>query len=172
MPSNIILIGFMGSGKSSIGRRIASLNGFRFTDTDDLVVEKAGMPITEIFSKYGEEHFRDLETEVLQGLESSTGIVLATGGGLALREQNRPLLKRVGRVVWLDAAPDTLFERVSRNNRRPLLQTDNPRETFDTLLAFRNSIYEALCDIRIDSTTLNHERTAHAVLDSLAKIEE
>ncbi|MEO6053784.1 MAG: shikimate kinase [Chthoniobacterales bacterium] len=170
MASNIILIGFMGSGKSSIGRRLASLTGFKFTDTDDLVVEKTGMPITEIFSKHDEEHFRSLETEVLHSLKDASGIVLATGGGLALREENRPLLKQIGTVVWLDASADALFERVSRNNRRPLLLTENPRETFDNLLAFRNSIYEALCDIRIDSTALNHERTAQAVLDALTQI--
>ncbi|MEO6846096.1 MAG: shikimate kinase, partial [Chthoniobacterales bacterium] len=143
MSQNIILIGFMGSGKSSIGRRLANLTGARFSDTDDLVVEKAELPITEIFAQHGEAHFRELETEVLQELKGTTGLVLATGGGVAMREENQGLLKEIGKIVWLDADPDILFKRVSRNSRRPLLLTENPRQTFDALLAARHSVYEA-----------------------------
>ncbi|MEO6845635.1 MAG: shikimate kinase, partial [Chthoniobacterales bacterium] len=130
----------------------------------------AELPITEIFAQHGEAHFRELETEVLQELKGTTGLVLATGGGVAMREENQRLLKEISKIVWLDADPDILFKRVSRNSRRPLLLTENPRQTFDALLAARHSVYEALCDVRIDSTLLNHDRTAQAVLDALDKI--
>jgi shikimate kinase len=159
----------MGSGKSSIGRRLARLTGLRFADTDEMIVEKAGMPITAIFAKQGEEYFRNLETETLRSLLETSGIILATGGGIILREENRALLRKIGDVVWLDAHPDTLFARVSRNKKRPLLHTETPRHTFDNLLAFRNAIYHDVGTVRIDSTNFDHEHTARAVLTSLQK---
>lgn len=164
MLPNIVLIGFMGSGKSSVGRHLAAQIGHRFVDTDDLVVEKAGCSIPTIFQQRGEAEFRDLETEVLRSIEGVCGIVLATGGGIVLRETNRLLLKTIGIVVWLDAEPDLIFERVSRNNRRPLLQTENPRATFDALREARAPIYEAAAHFRMDSSNFSHEQAAKEIL--------
>ena len=165
MLPNFVLIGFMGCGKSTVGRRLAALTGHRFVDTDDLIVKSQNRSIPEIFADLGEEGFRDIEQSVLQDLVGVAGIVLSTGGGAILRQENREALKKVGVIVWLDAEPDILFERASRSSRRPLLQTDNPRETFDRLFEGRKSIYEALADFRFDSSNIEHDVVARKVLE-------
>ncbi len=155
----------MGCGKSSVGRRLAQSTGHRFVDTDELIVEAAGLPVTEIFAARGEDGFRELETAVLRDLVGVCGIVLATGGGIITRPANRAALRDIGIIAWLDGDPDALFERVSRNRRRPLLQTADPRATFDALLAKRRAIYEGTSDFRIDSTDLTHDQVARQILD-------
>ncbi|HEU4678314.1 MAG TPA: shikimate kinase, partial [Terrimicrobiaceae bacterium] len=135
MLPNLVLIGFMGCGKSSVGRRLSGLTGHRFVDTDELIVQAEGRSIAEIFSQSGEAHFRDLEQRSLENLVGVCGIVLSTGGGLVLRPVNRQTLKKIGIVAWLDASPEVLFERAMRSGRRPLLQTADPRATFDELLS-------------------------------------
>ncbi|MFV0475848.1 MAG: shikimate kinase [Pikeienuella sp.] len=155
----------MGSGKSSVGRRIAEMTGHRFVDTDRLVSNTARSSITVIFKKYGEEYFRALETAELKKLVGVAGIVLATGGGVPTREENHELLRQIGPVAWLDADPDEVFERVSRNKRRPLLQTEDPRATFDELREKRVGFYEKAANFRIDSTHLNHNDVARRVLE-------
>jgi len=159
----------MGCGKSSVGRRLAGLTGYKFTDTDDLVVQTEQRPITEIFAQYGEEYFRDAEQRALEGLVGMSGLVLSTGGGLILRPCNRETLKQIGVVAWLDAEPDVLFERASRSGKRPLLQTENPRATFDALVASRRDIYAETADFRLDSTMLNHDEVAQMLLDEAMK---
>jgi shikimate kinase len=165
MLPNFVLTGFMGCGKSTVGRRLAALTGHRFVDTDELIVKAQGKNIPEIFAELGEEGFRDIEQGVLQDLVGVAGIVLSTGGGAILRQENRVALRKVGILVWLDAEPDVLFERASRSTRRPLLQTDNPRETFDRLFEGRKSIYESLADFRFDSTNIDHDIVARKVLE-------
>ncbi len=155
----------MGCGKSTVGRRLADTTGHRFVDTDELVSESAGLPIPEIFANVGEAGFRQIESRVLAELIGVCGIVLATGGGIITRPENHPHLRALGVIAWLDADPDHLFERVSRNRRRPLLQTEDPRATFDELLARRRPIYEAVSDFRIDSTSLSHDDVARQILD-------
>jgi len=165
MLPNFVLTGFMGCGKSTVGRRLAALTGHRFVDTDELIVKAQGKNIPEIFAELGEEGFRDIEQGVLQDLVGVAGIVLSTGGGAILRQENRVALRKLGILVWLDAEPDVLFERASRSTRRPLLQTDNPRETFDRLFEGRKSIYESLADFRFDSTNIDHDIVARKVLE-------
>ena len=165
MLPNFVLTGFMGCGKSTVGRRLAALTGHRFVDTDELIVKTQNKSIPEIFAEVGEEGFRDIEQSVLRDLVGVAGVVLSTGGGAILREENREALKKVGVIVWLDADPDVLFERASRSTRRPLLQTDNPRETFNRLFEGRKSIYEALADFRFDSTNIEHDIVARKVLE-------
>lgn len=155
----------MGCGKSSVGRRLAGLTGHRFVDTDELVVQSEGRNIAEIFSRSGEEYFRDAEQRTLENLVGVCGIVLSTGGGLVLRPANRETLKRIGVVAWLDASPDSLFERAIRSGRRPLLQTEDPRKTFDELLSIRHELYSLTADFRIDSTRLSHDEAAQMLLD-------
>jgi Shikimate kinase len=155
----------MGSGKSSVGRRLAAMTGHRFVDTDEIVSSQEGRSISAIFAAQGESHFRDLEAQALGSLVDVCGLIVATGGGIVLRESNREILHRIGAVAWLDADPDVLFERVARNRRRPLLQTDDPRATFDSLLESRREIYAATADFRVDSTGLSHDETARQVMD-------
>lgn len=168
MFQNLVLIGFMGSGKSSVGRLLASLTGFGFVDTDALVAQAAGLSIPEIFREYGEEHFRDRESDALRSLLGRRGLVVATGGGIVLREENRKLLREIGAVVWLDARMDVLFERV-KHSKRPLLQTDEPRRTVEALYRSREALYAGASDLRVDSSALSHKQAAREVLARLRK---
>lgn len=165
MLPNIVLIGFMGCGKSSVGRRLAGLTGHRFVDTDELVVQAEGRSIPQIFAEGGEESFRRVEERVMEDLVGVAGIILATGGGAILRETNRIAMRKIGVVAWLDARPDILFERASRSQRRPLLQTEDPRKTFDELFAARRAVYEETADFRFDSSELSHDEAAQRLLD-------
>lgn len=165
MLPNFVLVGFMGCGKTTVGRRLASISGHRFVDADELIVKNQGKSIPAIFAEGGEERFREIEEHVLSDLVGVAGIVLSTGGGAILREANRDSLKKIGIIVWLDARPDVLFERAMRSGRRPLLQTENPRQAFDSLFAARRPIYESTADLRFDSTGIDHEEVARKVLD-------
>ena len=166
---NIVIIGFMGCGKSSVGRRLAGLTGHRFLDSDELVAHSEGRSIADIFANDGEAAFRDAESKVLADLAGVAGLILATGGGAILRETNRTALRKIGIVAWLDAAPDVLFERATRSNRRPLLQTEDPRKTFDDLLAARRETYELASDFRFDSTRFGHDDVAQRLLELALK---
>jgi hypothetical protein len=170
MESNIVLIGFMGCGKSSIGRRLAASLGYKFTDSDELVTLHQGRSIAEIFAEEGEENFREMETRELCGLTSERRLVLATGGGAVIRARNRELLHQIGKVVWLHADPETLFERASRNHKRPLLEVENPRSTFQSLLESRLSIYEETADLKIHGGGLSLEQTVEAILSQLGVV--
>jgi len=161
---NIIFIGFMGSGKTSIGRLVAKKLGFQFVDTDAVVVERAGMPVAEIFAGYGEAWFRDQETSALESMAMHNRSVISTGGGIVLREENRALLRDLGFVVWLTASEEIIFDRVSRNKRRPLLQTADPRKTVQDLLAQREEFYRNVSRFTLDTTALSHEKAADAVI--------
>ena len=155
----------MGCGKSSVGRRLSGLTGHRFVDTDELVVQSESRTIPEIFSQSGEDYFRDVEQRSLEELVGVCGIILSTGGGLVLRPANRETLKKIGIVAWLDASPAVLFERATRSAKRPLLQTVDPRKTFDDLLSVRRELYDLAADFRIDSTRLSHDEAAQILLD-------
>ena len=161
---NLVLVGPMGAGKSSVARQLSRLTHRRWVDTDRLVVQQAGAPITEIFNAHGEEHFRSLETAALASLAGSCRLVVATGGGIVTRPENVPLLRDLGCVVWLTADEDVLFERVSRNDRRPLLQTADPRATLHTLLERRRPFYEACAHVTVDTSAGSHAQIAEAVL--------
>ncbi len=167
---NIVLIGFMGSGKSSVGRLIAGRLGFQFVDTDALIVQRAGMEIAQIFAREGEERFRDLETAALESLAHRERCVIATGGGVVLRERNRELLRELGFVVLLTASEEVIFERVSRNTKRPLLQTENPRATVSAMLAARQPAYAAAAQWTLDNSTLSHASTAEAVIAEARRV--
>ncbi len=153
----------MGSGKSSVGRILSSLTGYALVDTDQLVVQEAGMSIPEIFRQCGEAHFRMLETAALRGLVGRIGLIVATGGGVILSPENRDILRQIGPVVWLDASTDQLHQRV-KHSKRPLLQTDDPRRTLEEIYIAREPLYREAATVRIDSGKLTHRQTAEAVL--------
>lgn len=161
---NIVLVGFMGSGKSSIGRKLSRRLGFQFIDTDALIVERAGMPIPDFFALRGEDAFRDLETAVLESIGHLRRCVISTGGGAVLREENRVLLRDCGFVVRLTASEEIIFQRVSRTNKRPLLHTENPRETMRDLLAAREEHYRAAADFTLDTTILSHSEAVESIV--------
>jgi shikimate kinase len=165
---SIVLIGFMGAGKSSIGRWLERRTGLWRLDTDEMVAAKYGLSIPEIFSNHGETAFRDAETETLRELSPDRPAIIVTGGGTILRSENVALLKRLGTMVWLHGDEKTLFERAGRRGR-PLLQTENPRQTFSELMKKRKPLYAEAADFRVDTTVLSHEQVADAIL---CKIEE
>lgn len=159
----------MGSGKSTVGRILATRLGFQFVDTDALVVQACGMPISDLFAQRGEAVFRDYESQALASLLGQKRRVVATGGGVVTRESNRALLHQLGFVVGLTASEDVIFERVSRNTKRPLLQTQNPRATISKMLAVRTPLYTAVADILIETTAISHAQVATAIVAEAAK---
>jgi shikimate kinase len=166
---SIVLVGMMGAGKSAVGHCLQRRFGFSRFDTDQMVMSKFGMPISEIFSKHGEDKFRDAETETLQALAASGPAVIVTGGGIVLREQNLDLLRRLGAVAWLQADEATLFKRASRTGNRPLLQHKNPRDAFARILQARMPLYAKVADIRVDTSMLTGEEVALAILSKFKR---
>lgn len=151
--SNVILVGYMGSGKSTVGRRLSYRLKKAFLDTDKQIELKEKCTISEIFAKYGEEKFRELETQYLQELlKEKNEYVIATGGGLPMRKENRELLKKLGRVIYLKAEPETVYNRVKNDTTRPLLQTDDPKGRIEEMLRIRHPLYMECADevIRVD----------------------
>lgn len=166
---NVVLIGFMGCGKSVIGPRLATLLGFDFLDTDQLIVEAAGKSIPDIFAAEGEAGFRAHETAALQSLLARGQLrsVISTGGGIVTQPTNEAALRALGCLLWLTSSDETLWQRVRRNRERPLLHTDDPRQTFDELLTRRRPLYQALADLTIDTTGLTVEEAAYGISESV-----
>lgn len=165
----IVLIGFMGTGKSSVGRGIAHRTGWPRYDTDEMVAKRYGSPIAEIFLKHGEDAFRDAEAETLGQLPSQP-VIIVTGGGLLLRAGHVQKVRSLGMVVQLTADLETLIERLSRKTTRPLLQTQNPRATVEELLRQRNPLYEQAADVKVDTTRRKPEEVADAVLAEVERV--
>ena len=163
---NVILIGMMGSGKTSTGRPLAGSLGFGFLDTDQLVVKQAQMSIPGIFAKEKEEGFRKRETELLRELVGVKHHVISTGGGVVIRPGNRSLLRTLGFVVWLTADMDVLYNRVRHNRERPLLHTRDPRRTLEELAEARAPLYRETAHLTVDTTTLSSDETVHGIVDS------
>ncbi|WKY43684.1 shikimate kinase [Eubacteriaceae bacterium ES2] len=159
----IALIGFMGSGKSSIGPILAEQLNYRFVDTDTLIEEKAGQKISTIFAKQGEKAFREMETAVLENLSKETNLVIATGGGIILKEKNRDLLEKSTFLVSLMASPKTIFERTRTDNNRPLLQDPNPLLKIETMLSERKAFYE-IGSLQIDTDSESVETICEMIL--------
>ena len=150
--NNLVLTGFMGAGKTTLGKALAQKLGYSFVDTDDYIVQREGMTIPEIFAAKGEDYFRALETTVLQELKEKLHCaVVATGGGLPLREENGRLLMEIGTVYYLKASADTIYERVKGCTNRPLLQCDDPYGRICELMDVRNPIYEKQCHVVIET---------------------
>ncbi len=148
---NIFLIGPMGAGKSSIGRYVAKDLGMDFYDTDQEIESRTGADIPWIFDIEGEEGFRARESKVLDELTKLSNIVLATGGGVILRPENRSALASRGTVAFLDASVEQQLARTARDRRRPLLQTENPEETLSALRKARDATYRELADVVFDT---------------------
>lgn len=150
--TNIVLIGFMGSGKSSVGKLLAKKLGYQFKDTDEMIVSREGIEVQEIFSRYGEEFFRNLETRLLMSImDTLERTVLSTGGGIPILDKNVSLLRLIGPVVYLRASQRTIIDRLSGDTTRPLLKGENFEDKVELLLSKRTSIYERAADIIIDT---------------------
>ena len=162
----IVLVGLMGVGKSSVGRRLAAVLDLPFTDADDAIEEAAQMTINDMFAMHGEQDFRDGERRVIARLMEEERGVIATGGGAFVNDETRALILEKGIPVWLDADLDTLVERVGRKDNRPLLRDGDPREILARLKTEREPAY-AQAPIHVLSMPGPHQRTVNAILKGI-----
>jgi len=163
----IALVGLMGAGKSTVGRRLAEKLGRPFFDSDDEIEKAAGLSVADIFSIHGETEFRRVEYRVLERLLSGPPHVLATGGGAYLKEETRAMMRQHAVTIWLNADLETLWKRVSRRGHRPLLRQANPRAVLSDLFETRKPIYEK-ADLIVASVEGPHSRTVQAIIKALA----
>lgn len=165
---NIVLIGFMGTGKTSTGRLLSSRIGYSFVDTDYRIEQAAGMTVAEMFAQYGESYFREKETEMIQRVARYRQAVISTGGGVVLQAENMKALRQNGLIVSLHAEVDVILERTGRRNIRPLLQQKNCREVVLELLKSRRALYDA-ADLCIDTSVLTPLQVVGKIIDRMKK---
>lgn len=170
-PRSIVLIGLMGAGKTSIGKRLAAFLDMPFSDADQEIEKAAGKSINEIFADNGESYFRDGERRVIARLLASTPKVLATGGGAFMNAETRARIAEQGVSVWLRADLDTLMSRVSRRDNRPLLKAANPRAVMERLIGDRYPVY-AMADIAIESRDVAHELIVEDIVRAVLACEK
>jgi len=168
---NIILIGFMGAGKTSTGRILAKQLNYRFVDTDNLIEQQNGMTIANIFDRKGEDFFRQQETAILKQLSGADNTVIATGGGIVLREENRLILKELGAVVYLQTNAAEILKRIDGDTSRPLLNVTDKYAEISKRLAEREPLYQAIADCITNTLTGQPEKSAERILQ-LLKLEE
>lgn len=163
---NIILTGYMGSGKTTIGKNLAKRKNYTFVDTDELIEQQQQRSINEIFAAVGEQAFRDMETELLRQLIAERGehMVISTGGGMPLRAENRQLLSHLGKVVFLKASPRTIYDRIRGDTTRPLLQCANPMGRIEEMIAARTPLYEEGAAIVVDVNALRQSEATQEIL--------
>jgi shikimate kinase len=164
---SIVLIGMMGAGKSAVGCSLQQRTRLALLDTDKIVASKFGMSIPEIFTQYGENKFREAETEALRAVARPKQGVIVTGGGIVLRRENVDILRALGVVVWLDGGEATLFKRASQSRNRPLLHGVDRKEKFARILQARRRLYAKIADIHIDTSVFTAEEVAVAILIKL-----
>lgn len=162
---NIILIGFMGVGKSEVGHKLAEELKMNYLDTDELIEKTEKMSINDIFAKKGEPYFRDLETEVVKTLQDYDNFVLSTGGGMVLRQENVKMLKEIGPLILLWTEPEVVCERVKNETHRPLLNVRDPKAEIVRILEERAPIYNRVADFKVDTSNLNVEGAVKEIVD-------
>ncbi|PKO19353.1 hypothetical protein CVU37_03955 [candidate division BRC1 bacterium HGW-BRC1-1] len=167
MAKNIVLIGLMGSGKTSVGRLVAQRTGREFIDVDQAICDRTGLTIPEIFADRGENAFRDLETESLNELKAATYAVIATGGGAVVRPENRAIMQQLGTVFWLDAPPAVLYDRIGEDKNRPMIQGGDPLKKLTELMARRREFYAETSHVHLDTTELTPEEIVDRIVQEL-----
>ena len=166
---NLVFVGLMGAGKSAIGRMTAAALGVPFIDSDHEIERVSRMTISDLFAAYGEDEFRALETRVIKRLLGSGPRVVSTGGGAYINERTRRHIRKQGLSVWLNADLDVLWERVNKRDTRPLLKTENPRQTLENLMHARYPIY-AEADLTVLSRDVKKDAIVEEVLAALAAL--
>jgi len=168
VSGNIFLVGPMGAGKSTVGRQLAKALGRDFYDSDKEIEKRTGVSISWIFEMEGEEGFRIREQKVIDDLTKLKDIVLATGGGAVLTDENRLALRSRGNVVYLSASAEQLFRRTSKDKTRPLLQTEDPKQQITKLLEQRDPLYKNVADIELRT---GDQSIQHAVSEVIKQLE-
>lgn len=164
---NVLLIGFMGSGKSRVGSLLAKQGGMWFVDLDKEFEKQEGMTISEAFRQKGEDYFRKRETEILQQQEGAENTVFATGGGIIVRKENRDMLKKLGKVVWLALSAEQAYLRTRGQGGRPLLEKGDREETIRKLMEERQADYAQTADIVVDVEEKTVEETVKEIVEKL-----
>lgn len=149
MKSNIVLIGFMGAGKSVIGKSLAKLLDMEIVDTDKMIEDEATMTVNRIFENHGEKYFRDMETQISKKCSEYSNTIISTGGGIVLRQENIDYLRKNSVIFLLWAEPETIYDRVKNKTDRPLLKVENPLEKIKEMLDYRKEFYEKSSDYTI-----------------------
>ncbi|WP_321323032.1 shikimate kinase [uncultured Parasphingorhabdus sp.] len=165
---SIVLVGLMGVGKTTVGRRLAKRLGLDFVDADEEIEQAAGLTVEEIFSRFGEDYFRDGERRVIARLMEGERQVIATGGGAFMNPETRALILENALSIWLDADLDTLVKRVARRNTRPLLKSGDPAKILADLAAVRNPVY-ATAHIHVMGNDSPHEITVEKIIEALQR---
>ena len=160
---NIVLLGFMGTGKTAVGKKVARKLKMEYLDVDDLIEKETGISISEIFSRFGEKHFRDLESKMAEKVAQYENKVMATGGGIVLKKENMDNLRKKGTLICLIATPELILKRTKAEHHRPLLEVDYPSATIKELLKFRAPYY-AQADYSIDTSPLTIDQVVEEVL--------
>lgn len=168
---NLYLVGPMAVGKTTIGKMLAKELGLEFIDTDQEIERRAGADIPWIFDVEGEARFRERESRVLEDLTSLQGVLLSTGGGTVTSAENRALLCQRGTVVYLDTTVETQLKRTGKDKKRPLLQTDDPREVLIRLKEVRAPMYEEVADIKVFVGDRGSRRTVNQIIGDLKRVE-
>ena len=166
--NNIVLIGFMGCGKSTVGRKLAGALGYEFSDTDAMIEASYGMTISQMFAENGEAYFRTAETELLRKLsDEAEGLVLATGGGMPMREENAALLREIGTVVFLEAKIETILERLQNDTGRPLADGEDREARLRPLYEKRLPVYREAADYILDT----EGKSFYGIIEEIKTIE-
>ena len=165
----IVLVGFMGSGKSTVGKSLEGMTKLPRVELDDVIAAKFGISITDIFAQFGGDRFREAETTALKNLSGEWACIVVTGGGIVTRAENIEVMHKLGIVVNLDADLATLWQRVQPIYLRPLLQTSNPRATLEEMHRLREPLYRQAADFHIDNSQLTARETARAILSRVKR---
>lgn len=164
---NIFLIGFMGAGKSSIAKELSKKLQMNIVEMDQRIVQEQGMSINEIFEKYGEDHFRDIESQLILDLGNTEPVIVSCGGGVVIRQENSQYMKKSGKVVFLTAKPETIFERVRYSKERPILNGNMNVEFIADLMAKRLPLYEAAADVMIHTDGKTVAQIAEEIIEAV-----
>lgn len=167
MSNNIFLIGFMGSGKSTIGRFLQKELNMELVEMDARIVEEQGMSINDIFAEKGEDYFRDLESRLVLDLNNEGNTIVSCGGGVVIRPENVENMKKNGKIVFLSATPDTIYERVKNSTERPILNGHMNVEYIAGLMEKRRALYENAADIRIETDGKTRDEICKEIMDKL-----
>lgn len=165
---NIYLVGFMGTGKTSVGKELARSKKWNFIDLDDLIELRQGRSIQDIFSKEGEPYFRRLEKRTLKDVAKEKKFVVACGGGIVIDEENIRIMKETGIIICLSGSPEVILQRTKKFTHRPLLNVDDPKKQIELLLKMRSPFY-AKADRIIDTSKLSVKETANKILKILSR---